>query len=66
MLSNQEAMPLERVHTMLRLVTSGSNDARFTYDMNLVQFKRFMQNLCDAEVLEIVENGSYRLRRVGI
>lgn len=56
-------MPLERVHTMLRLVTSGSNDARFTFDMNLVQFKRFMQNLCDAAVLELVESGSYRLPR---
>ncbi|CAM9102975.1 unnamed protein product [Ectocarpus fasciculatus] len=65
MLSNKEAMPLERVHTMLRLVTSGSNDAKFSFDMNLVQFKRFMQTLCDSDVLEIVENGSYRLRRGG-
>lgn len=56
---------MERVHTMLRLVTSGSNDAKFSFDMNLVQFKRFMQTLCDSDVLEIVENGSYRLRRGG-
>lgn len=66
MLSNQEAMPLERVHTMLRLVTSGSSDAGFSFDMNLVQFKKFMQSLCDADILEIVESGSYRLRRGGI
>ena len=58
-------MPLERVHTMLRLVTGGASDARFTFDMNMVQFKKFMQTLVDSELLEIVENGSYRLPRGG-
>ncbi len=63
MLSNNEVMTIERIHTMLRLMTSGSVESKLRFDMNLVQFKRFMQTLCDAEKVEILENGSYRQRR---
>jgi hypothetical protein len=63
MLTNQESMTLERIHTMIRLITSGSTDSKFRFDMNLVQLKRFMQTLCDTEKIEIIEGGAYRLRR---
>lgn len=66
MLSTHDSLPLERIHTMLRLVTAGSTDAKFSFDMNLVQFKKFMQTLCDSDILEIVEGGSYKLKRGGI
>jgi hypothetical protein len=63
MLSSQESMTIERIHTMLRLVTTGSTDSKFSFDMNIVQFKKFMQTLCDADKIEVVDNGAYRLKR---
>ena len=63
MLTNQDSMTLERIHTMIRLITAGSTDSKFRFDMNMVQLKRFLQTLCDAEKLEIIDGGAYRLRR---
>ena len=60
MLTNHNSMALERIHNMLRLATSG-NETSFRFDMNLVQFKKYMQTLCDSEKLEMVEGGSYRV-----
>ena len=62
MLSNQETVSIERIHTMLKMVASSSSgDMRF--DMNMVQFKKFLATLVTADTLELVDDNSYRLRR---
>lgn len=60
MLSNQESVTIERIHTMLKMVAS-SGDMRF--DMNMVQLKKFLGSLVVADTLEIVDDNVYRLRR---
>ena len=61
MLLNQESMHLERIHTMLKMLSSG-NSSGVRFDMNLVQLKKFLQKLVNSDVLEIID-GDYRLRR---
>lgn len=61
MLLNQESMHLERIHVMLKMLSTGATDGR-RFDMNLVQLKKYLQTLINNDVLEFVD-GSYRLRR---
>jgi hypothetical protein len=70
MLSSQGSMTLERLHSMLRLLTAGTgvgggagsgiNEERF--DMNMVQLRRYMQTLADADKVELIDN-AYRVRK---
>lgn len=53
-------MPLERLHTMLKLIAGasgstggGSGDIKF--DMGMVQLQRFLQILVDTDRLEFAE-----------
>ena len=62
MLSNQESVSIERIHTMLKMVASSSS-GDMHFDMNVVQLKKFLASLVVADTLEIVENNVYRLRR---
>jgi hypothetical protein len=63
MLLNQESMHLERIHVMLKMLSTGATDGRGRFDMNLVQLKKYLQSLVHQDVLELVEGGSYRLRK---
>jgi hypothetical protein len=62
MLLNQESMHLERIHVMLKMLSSGATDGGRRFNMNLVQLRKYLQTLIQSDVLELVE-GSYRLRR---
>ena len=55
MLRSHGSMPLDRIHTMLRMMDSG-------VDMNLVQLNRFLLSMVDNEVLEFFDN-SYRMKK---
>lgn len=67
MLSSQESMALERMHSMLKMMASissssgGATDWQFSKTM--VQFRNYLQGLVEVDVLEIVGDGLYRLRR---
>lgn len=52
-------MTIERLHNMIRLLASGASDINF--DMNLVQFKNFMQHLIDSDMVETTD-GQYSLK----
>ena len=60
MLQSHGSMSIERIHTMLKLVTSGSTDLKF--DMNLVQFRKYLQAMIDEDKIELFDGG-YRLRK---
>ena len=63
MLSSHDSMTLERLHTMLRLVAGGSNNPNEAkFDMNLVEFRRYLQTLIDSDHLEFIDN-AYRWRK---
>ena len=69
MLSNVESMPIERIHSMLRMMStsaangnSGSNE-EFKFDMNIVQLKRYLQRLVDIDVLDLVSDNTYQLKK---
>jgi hypothetical protein len=51
-------MSIERIHNMLRLLSSGSADISF--DMNLVQFRSFMQQLVESDQIDLID-GQYRI-----
>lgn len=54
-------MTIERLHTMLQMVATGSagtSEAKF--DLNLVQFRSFLQTLLETDKLELVD-GLYKL-----
>jgi anaphase-promoting complex subunit 2 len=55
MLRSHGAMPLERIHTMLRMMSS-AGDVQF--DLNLVELKAFLSRLNDVELV----NNTYNLR----
>jgi DNA-binding SARP family transcriptional activator len=62
MLSSHDSMNIERLHSMLRLLSSGSEANEAKFDMNVVQFRRFLQTLIDDNKLEFIDS-SYRIRK---
>jgi hypothetical protein len=60
MLRNQESMSVERIHGMLKMISTGSSGS-VRYDMTIVQLKKFLQHCVSADKLEMVD-GEYRLR----
>jgi Anaphase promoting complex (APC) subunit 2 len=62
MLSSHDSMSLERLHAMLRLLASGGGANEVKFDMNMVQLRRFLQSLVDADKLEFSDN-VYRIRK---
>ena len=59
MLTSHGSMSIEKIHTMLKLLSAGSSDMKF--DMNLVQFKRYLQSLIDEDKIEFVDS-VYKMR----
>ena len=60
-LSSHGKMTLERLHSMLRLISDGSNnEAKF--DMTVVQLRRFLLTLIDAKKLELLDD-TYSIRK---
>ncbi len=55
-------MTLDRLHTMLKLLASGGSASNEKFDMSVLQLKRFLQTMVEADLLE-VEDGSYSLRK---
>ena len=62
MLSSHSSMTLERLHSMLRLISNGSESNEAKFDMNIMQLKRFLQTLIDSNRLEYIDN-AYRIRK---
>lgn len=62
MLSSHESMHIERLHSMLRLISSNSEGNEAKFDMNLVQLRQFLQTLIDANKIEFIDN-TYRIRK---
>ena len=62
MLSSHSSMTLERWHSMLRLISNGSESNEAKFDMNIMQLKRFLQTLIDSNRLEYIDN-AYRIRK---
>ena len=60
MLQGHGSMSIERIHTMVKLVSAGSSELKF--DMNLVQFKKLLQTMIDEDKIEFLD-GAYRLRK---
>jgi len=62
-----ESMSLERIHSMLRMMaaasSSGGGGESWTFDMNLLQLKRFLQSRIDSDVLEVTNDACYKLRK---
>lgn len=59
MLSNNGTMGLERIHTMLTLISNGS-DNEVRMDMNLIQLRHYLQTLVDNGELDNID-GVYSL-----
>ena len=55
-------MTLDRLHTMLKLLASGGSASNEKFDMTILQLKRFLQTMVEADLLE-VEDGSYSLHK---
>ena len=47
---------------MLRLISSNSEGNEAKFDMNLVQLRKFLQTLIDANKIEFIDN-AYRIRK---
>jgi Anaphase promoting complex (APC) subunit 2 len=62
MLSSHESMHIERLHSMLRLISNNSEGNEAKFDMNLVQLRKFLQTLIDANKIEFIDN-AYRIRK---
>lgn len=62
MLASHGSMTLERLHSMLRLISNGSESNEAKFDMNMVQLRRYLQKLIDTNQLEYFDN-SYRIRK---
>lgn len=69
LLTNHGSMTLERIHTMLKLISGGSvTGGSPKFDMNLVQLQSFLQNLVDQDKLErdgSSEGQQFRIRSKG-
>eukprot|EP01041_Mallomonas_annulata_P004911 gene4911-9792_t len=66
LLSNLETMTIERMHSMLRMMATASTGdvgGEWQFEMNLVQFRRYLQTLVDTDVIELAGDGSCRLRK---
>lgn len=60
MISNQETVSLERIHSLLKLIASGGGgSSEVKYDMNMMQLHRFLQKMIDANKIDLVD-GLYR------
>ena len=55
------SMTLDRIHTMLKLLASGDSGGD-KFDMNVLQLKRFLQTLVDADTL-VDDDGTYSLHK---
>jgi hypothetical protein len=62
MLSSHGSMTVERLHSMLRLISNGGEGNEAKFDMNMVQLRRFLQTLIEENKLEYIDN-SYRIRK---
>ena len=62
MLASHGSMTLERLHSMLRLISNGSESNEAKFDMNMVQLRRYLQKLIDTNQLEYFDN-AYRIRK---
>ena len=62
MLASHGSMTLERLHSMLRLISNGSESNEAKFDMNMVQLRRYLQKLIDTNQLEYFDK-SYRIRK---
>ena len=62
MLSSHGSMTLERLHSMLRLISDGSESNEAKFDMNIMQLRRYLQTLIDDNQLEHLDN-AYRIRK---
>ena len=62
MLSSHDSMTVERLHSLLRLISQGTEGQEAKFDMNIVQLRRFLQTLIDENKLELIDN-AYRLRK---
>ena len=57
LLTNHDSMTLERIHSMLKMLYSGSGDDIMTrMGMNLVVLSKFLGELVDAEKIDLVDN----------
>lgn len=64
LLTNHGSMTLERIYTMLKLISSGgSSGGGWKFDMNLVELKKCLQSFVDQDKLMIID-GQYRIRVV--
>ena len=61
-LASHGSMTLERLHSMLRLISNGSESNEAKFDMNLVQLRRYLQTSIDTNQLEFFDD-SYRIRK---
>ena len=59
MLSNQESMTLERIHTLLKLMSGSDTRSDLKYDLSIMQLHRFLIKLVDSNKIELID-GSYR------
>ncbi len=56
-------MSLERMHTMLKLMTSGRDSSRdIKFDMNFIELKGFLQVLVNQEKINCID-GEYTIHR---
>ena len=61
-LASHGSMTLERLHSMLRLISNGSESNEAKFDMNLVQLRRYLQTSIDTNQLEFFDD-AYRIRK---
>jgi hypothetical protein len=59
-LSSQESITLDRLHTMLTMMMSdGSSSTGSSFDMSILDLRRYLQTLIEGDVLECMD-GMYR------
>lgn len=59
MLTGHDSMPIERIHTLMKLVSSGAA-GDLKYDMNIIQLRRFLQAMVDSSKIECLD-GVYKV-----
>jgi hypothetical protein len=59
MLTGHDSMPIERIHSLMKLVSSGSA-GDLKYDMNIVQLRRFLQSMVESNKIECLD-GVYKV-----
>ena len=55
LLQNAASMSLERMHQMLKIITSGDGAWGQAYDMNLIELQAFLQGLVATEQVDVVD-----------